>query len=38
MDYRFAVVTQLAMSADGQWLASADRFNRIHLYNFDTLQ
>jgi U3 small nucleolar RNA-associated protein 4 len=33
-----AVVTSLAISGDGQWLASGDTRNRIHVYNFDTLQ
>jgi WD40 repeat protein len=30
-------IETLAVSPDGQWLASADLENRIHIFNLDTL-
>ncbi len=32
------VVHSLVVSACGRWLASADHFNRIHVYNLQTMQ
>ncbi|KAJ3162842.1 U3 small nucleolar RNA-associated protein 4 [Geranomyces michiganensis] len=32
------MIATLAVSADGQWLASGDMFNRIHVFNLDALK
>ncbi|KAL1924575.1 uncharacterized protein VTP21DRAFT_4229 [Calcarisporiella thermophila] len=31
-------VISLAVSADGQWMATGDLLNRVHVFNLDTLQ
>ncbi|KAI7865767.1 WD40-repeat-containing domain protein [Spinellus fusiger] len=36
-DATVATVISLAVSADGQWLATADDDNRIHVFNLDSL-
>jgi WD40 repeat protein len=33
-----APICSLAVSADGQWLASGDLNNQIHIFNLDTMQ
>ncbi|KAI9027231.1 WD40-repeat-containing domain protein [Phycomyces nitens] len=35
---KVATVISLAVSADGQWLATADDDNRIHVFNLDSLK
>ncbi|ORX63923.1 WD40 repeat-like protein [Basidiobolus meristosporus CBS 931.73] len=37
-DDRVGTISSLSVSADGQWLASGDLFNRIFVYNLDALQ
>ncbi len=32
------LVHALAVSGDRQWLASGDHYNRIHVFNLDTMQ
>jgi U3 small nucleolar RNA-associated protein 4 len=37
-DSRIATITRMAVSVDGQWLATADDKKRIHVFNLDSLQ
>lgn len=37
-DYAIATVVSLDVSSDGQWLATGDDENRIHVFNLDSLK
>lgn len=37
-DYAVATVVSLSVSSDGQWLATGDDENRIHVFNLDNLK
>lgn len=37
-DEQVSIIVSMATSPDGQWLATGDLLNRIHVFNLDALQ